>query len=535
MLSHSPEFFKRLFETLDNNAVLMRVEPDGRYYPIWRSEEFCQMMEGTQDDFIKAESGGTMSAIHPDDSEKVVYLFKNYMAPDGTNSLTIRKNTIKKHQLDVCIHYAFIQEGGIQYAYCSYFDITDLKQSQRQTQEVYENMLNQFNAMADQSLTVFRTNLTKGVIEDVRGYDLYPTDFIGAPIAESAKIRAESFIVPGDNERYTQTFAIEKLLDRYYNGDGPATFVGYCKRHSGRQRFVKFSGAARKNPVTGDVTDFGIETEYNNRHVSEVLNNKVLSKQYDMVSYIVNGNYGVVIGDEANIKRGSIFPKERNGNYMDYLARQVLPVIHGNGEERAAIYDALSPQKIHSSLEKQESYSVDVSCDIGGEIFNKRFMFYVVDRDANFYLLLKSDATELIREQQRQNKEFSNALAQARYANEAKTTFLSNMSHMVDRKHRDFSEEDIARLADTFTAFQNGSLEDVKGFCAVASTKQIAAQDYILTPPRRYVGIEEKAEDDEPFADKMTRLTTELGGMFAKSLELEKEIKKNLAGIGFKI
>ena len=50
-----------------------------------------------------------------------------------------------------------------------------------------------------------------------------------------------------------------------------------------------------------------------------------------------------------------------------------------------------------------------------------------------------------------------------------------------------------------------------------------------------YVGIEEKAEDDEPFADKMNRLTTELGGMFAKSHELEEEIKKNLEGIGFKI
>lgn len=117
-----------------------------------------------------------------------------------------------------------------------------------------------------------------------------------------------------------------------------------------------------------------------------------------------------------------------------------------------------------------------------------------------------------------------------------KTLFIDarNMGHMVDRKHRDFSEEDITRLANTFTAFQNGTLEDVKGFCAVATTKQIAAQDYILTPGR-YVGIEEKNEDDEPFADKMTRLTTELGGMFAKSHELEEEIKKNLAGIGFKI
>ena len=88
--------------------------------------------------------------------------------------------------------------------------------------------------------------------------------------------------------------------------------------------------------------------------------------------------------------------------------------------------------------------------------------------------------------------------------------------------------------ADTFTAFQNGTLEDVKGFCATVKTEDIAKQDYILTPGR-YVGIEEKAEDDEPFDEKMKRLTTELGGMFAKSHELEEEIKKNLAGIGWKI
>ena len=117
-----------------------------------------------------------------------------------------------------------------------------------------------------------------------------------------------------------------------------------------------------------------------------------------------------------------------------------------------------------------------------------------------------------------------------------KTLFIDarNMGHMVDRKHRDFSEEDINRLSQTFTNFQNGTLENQKGFCAVVSTEEIAKQDYILTPGR-YVGIEEGPVDDEPFDDKMNRLTTELGGMFAKSHELEEEIKKNLEGIGFKI
>lgn len=59
---------------------------------------------------------------------------------------------------------------------------------------------------------------------------------------------------------------------------------------------------------------------------------------------------------------------------------------------------------------------------------------------------------------------------------------------------------------DTFEAFQNGTLEDVKGFCAVADLQTIEKQDYILTPGR-YVGIEEQEEDSEPFDEKMARLT----------------------------
>lgn len=119
---------------------------------------------------------------------------------------------------------------------------------------------------------------------------------------------------------------------------------------------------------------------------------------------------------------------------------------------------------------------------------------------------------------------------------EGKTLFIDarKMGHMVDRKHRDLSENDIARLADTFAAFQNGTLKDVKGFCAAVTTEEIAKQDYILTPGR-YVGIEEQEDDGEPFEEKMTRLTSELSGMFKKSRELEAEIREKLGAIGYAI
>lgn len=117
-----------------------------------------------------------------------------------------------------------------------------------------------------------------------------------------------------------------------------------------------------------------------------------------------------------------------------------------------------------------------------------------------------------------------------------KTLFIDarKMGTMVTRKLREFTDDDIKKIADTYKAFADGTLEDVKGFCAVVGTDEIAKQDYILTPGR-YVGIEEQEVDDEPFDEKMTRLTGELSAMFAKSHELEEDIRKNLGAIGYEI
>ena len=118
-----------------------------------------------------------------------------------------------------------------------------------------------------------------------------------------------------------------------------------------------------------------------------------------------------------------------------------------------------------------------------------------------------------------------------------KTLFIDarKMGYMVDRKHRDFDDEkDIKKLANIFEEFQNGTLANIKGFCAVVETEEIGKQDYILTPGR-YVGIEEQEDDGEPFDAKMKRLTSELSDMFEKSHELEDEICKKLGAIGYEI
>ena len=121
-------------------------------------------------------------------------------------------------------------------------------------------------------------------------------------------------------------------------------------------------------------------------------------------------------------------------------------------------------------------------------------------------------------------------------AQKGKTLFIDarRMGTMVNRRLREMTTEDIARIAAAFRTFDEGTLEDVKGFCAAVATAEIAQQDYILTPGR-YVGIEEQEDDGEPFEEKMARLTGELSEMFRRSHELEDKIRKRLGAIGYDI
>jgi len=110
------------------------------------------------------------------------------------------------------------------------------------------------------------------------------------------------------------------------------------------------------------------------------------------------------------------------------------------------------------------------------------------------------------------------------------------MGHLVDRVHRELSDEEIARIAGTYHAWRGeagtDAYQDIPGFCKSATTDEIAAHGYVLTPGR-YVGAEEIEDDGEPFEEKMARLTARLEEQFQESAKLEDVIRQNLKELGY--
>ncbi|MFZ3018356.1 MAG: class I SAM-dependent DNA methyltransferase [Gallionella sp.] len=144
------------------------------------------------------------------------------------------------------------------------------------------------------------------------------------------------------------------------------------------------------------------------------------------------------------------------------------------------------------------------------------------------------------------------------------TLFIDARNHgyMKDRVLRDFADEDIRKIADTFHAWKradptpavrpeshttvrpepvegsprsggtSGEYQDIPGFCKSANLNDIRKHDYVLTPGR-YVGAAEQEQDGEPFEEKMQRLVAQLDGQFAESAKLETAIRENLARLGY--
>ena len=109
-----------------------------------------------------------------------------------------------------------------------------------------------------------------------------------------------------------------------------------------------------------------------------------------------------------------------------------------------------------------------------------------------------------------------------------------NMGEMIDRRHRQLTQEDIDKITKTYHSWRGekeaGKYEDVLGFCKSAKKEDVEKHNFILTPGR-YVGIPPEEDDGEPFEDKMARLTKELGEQFEEGKKLEGEIKLNLGKV----
>jgi len=106
-----------------------------------------------------------------------------------------------------------------------------------------------------------------------------------------------------------------------------------------------------------------------------------------------------------------------------------------------------------------------------------------------------------------------------------------NLGYLINRRTKDFSDEDIVKIADTYHHWRdkNEKYEDIPGFCKAVALDEIRQKDYVLTPGR-YIGLPED-EDDFDFVERFTKLKAELDEQMKEECRLNEIIRKNLVKI----
>ena len=110
------------------------------------------------------------------------------------------------------------------------------------------------------------------------------------------------------------------------------------------------------------------------------------------------------------------------------------------------------------------------------------------------------------------------------------------LGRMVDRTHRELTDEDIARIADTYHSWrgegQAGGHEDVPGFRNSAPLDEVRKHSHVLTPGR-YVGTEAPQDDGEPFEHTLKRPVTQLREQQTEAAKIAATIAANLQELGY--
>jgi len=106
-----------------------------------------------------------------------------------------------------------------------------------------------------------------------------------------------------------------------------------------------------------------------------------------------------------------------------------------------------------------------------------------------------------------------------------------NLGHLINRRTRELSHDDIQKIAKTYHAWRTGEGEyqDIKGFCASTPLDRVKELDTVLTPGR-YVGLPDE-EDDFDFAERFAALKAEFAAQLEEENTLNQAIRENLEKI----
>jgi len=163
--------------------------------------------------------------------------------------------------------------------------------------------------------------------------------------------------------------------------------------------------------------------------------------------------------------------------------------------------------------------------DIRKALIENNLIDCIVNLPAKLFLNTQIPASLWFMNRNRSNGKFRDR------SNEILFIDARNLGHLINRRTKVLSPEDIRQIAETYHNWRNpdGNYEDIAGFCSSTSISKVKDLDHVLTPGR-YVGLPDD-EDDFDFNERFSSLKNELEEQIREEARLNEIISVNLAKI----
>ena len=365
--------------------------------------------------------------VHPDSAEEYIELYKRIDRGDDSSSARIKM--LNRHGeprwMKVEIRSIFDTERRPIRAIGRGIDITD----QVEAEEKFAAFWNYRQTVKKNTIASFRMNLTAnwcgdGISANPEVLEMNVDDTVDGIF----NYAYERFPSEEELHRYKAVFSREALLKLFNKGEtSPSLEYRYCVK-PGQPQWIRAVVDMQRNPATGDVVALMYAFDINREKINEAIITKVIAGDYDFIMLvdIRMNSFSLFLGSDEQV----IVPPQSGTDYLSMMKdvndRGVL-----EDDIDRAIRD-MTPETMEENLSIAPIFSsIYRAKKNDGGVSYKKIRYCWLDKSVGHIMLTRSDVTDEISEQARQQELLRSALTQAQQANRAKTDFLSKMSHEI--------------------------------------------------------------------------------------------------------
>jgi len=410
--------------SLPSSSVLFRIMDDGKIRPERLSEEFTHMTGFGQEDVQMISDG--FEKVYPADKDILMDIINENAGKKDTFNAVFRMLTKEDGIIWVSCNFNVFVFGGVRYLYAEYTDIDDIKEQEKLLEEQYDAAKAFQDSLTGSYIAASRFDITDNIVEEVRGTEPLPQAAVQATYDESLEVLLKSMPRGHDRAACADFFSRSHLQHEFEAGRRSLTQDYQYREEDGSIKWAEAVVTLTGKPHSSNIIAFVTVRDVTEEKMLDMTMVSMADDQFDYVC-CTDGNTGKIIMYRSGRGVYGDVVIESGMDYSTVTLEYNNRYIAGGDLEYCNSFMEL--QNVVDMLKRGERCICSFSVDEGAGVRAKQVEYLMLDSESNIIGEVRTDFTDAQQKQIEQESRLREALDQADEANEAKSEFLSRMSH----------------------------------------------------------------------------------------------------------